>query len=183
MSWGTESRLLVSWDWYMCNVDEVTVANKYIITTYFLFLPSLSSLLEIRESFVFSLVWEAPLASRGIRHLWVCLLASPLSWRIYSCPWPLLSGHMCPLFTQSTRVNTGHRRKRLSSLAAWIKGVTQIKNIPPTECEIGDMEGSGLWVATKRAEFQFLIPCHWGPPGILDLSPIQCQQSSYTQCS
>lgn len=51
MSWGTESRLLVSWDWHMWNMDKVTVANKYIITTYFLFLPSLSSLLENHLSF------------------------------------------------------------------------------------------------------------------------------------
>ena len=183
MSWGTESRLLLSWDWYIWNVDKVTVANKCIITTYFLFLPSLSSLLEIRESVVFSLVWEAPLASRCIRHMWVCLLASPLSQRIYPCPWPLLRGHMSPLFTLSTRVNTDHRGKSLSSLAAWIKGVSQLKNIPPTEFEIGDTEGSGLRVATNRGEFQFLISCHWGPPGILDLSPIQCQQSFYTQCN
>lgn len=55
MSWVTEPRFPISWDQHMWNVGEVTVANKYIITLYFLFLPSLSSLMQIWEAFVFSL--------------------------------------------------------------------------------------------------------------------------------
>lgn len=100
--------------------------------------------------------------------MWVCLLASPLlgeSTPAHGLCWVVTCAHSS-LSPQGWTLATGE-----SACHHWQpeSKVTQIKNIPPTECEIGDMEGSGLWVATKRAEFQFLIPCHWGPPGILGL--------------
>lgn len=69
---------------------------------------------------VFSLVFgKLRFSLQGIKHMWVCLLASHFLGES-TLPWPLLSGHMC-LFTQSTRVNTGHRRKPVIT-GSWIKG-------------------------------------------------------------